>query len=77
MDRRQLPDQNQFINPWLPLSGQGFITDINHVWAKPALTVESARLHEKSGHPPRPYQNFGQHSHNLFSVHGTSTELCH
>ena len=75
MDCRQILYQNQFINPWLPLSGQGFITDIDHVWAEPALTVESAPLHEKRDHLPRPYQDFEQYNHNPFSAYGTSTGL--
>lgn len=72
MDGWQLLDQNQFINP---LSGQGFITDINNVWVEPALTVGSARLHEKRELLPRPYQNFEQRNHNPFSAYGTSTGL--
>jgi len=76
MDLRQLFDQNQFIDPWLPPFGYGFlIPDVNNSWEQ-AITVESAQLHAKRDTLPRCCQNFAQRNHNPFSAYGTSAGLC-
>ena len=72
MDLRLLFDQNQFINPLMPLSGHGFlIPDVNIPWEELALTVESAQPRANRNLPPCSYQNFAQHNNNPSSAHGT------
>jgi len=67
----QLPNQDQFNNPWLPLSTQGLIPDANNPRAEQALAVGAARFHAKHDLLSSSYQEFERPNHNAFCAYGT------